>query len=199
MRKYPIGKDTHHPLYQNYYAMMRRCYKKSHPDYKHWGAKGIIVCFHWKDNYINFFDWAINNGWKEKYSLDRIDPTKNYTPENCKWVTKSDQSRSTKKAILGKSNEIPVSVLKKQGLSNKEISNKLEITEVLVRCIITRLKIGKIYLKPEETKKLDIEIEKLKKLGKNQKEISQLLNIPLYTVKDASKRCKKRLLKEKRL
>jgi len=196
MRRYPIGKDATHPLYQNYYAMMRRCYKKSHPDYKNWGAKGIIVCSDWNNNYINFFNWAIQNGWKENYSLDRIDPTKNYTQENCRWVTKSDQARSTKKAILGRASEIPVFMLKKQGLSNKKIASKLNITEGLVRCIITRLKIGKIYLRPEETYKFDIEIKKLKKLGKKQKEISKLLNIPVYTVKDFSKRCKKRLLKE---
>ena len=77
--------------------MKERCYNPKHDSYRHYGAKGIKVCDKWKDSFASFYWWSINNGYedvdgefKDMFSIDRIDSSKDYCPENCRWVTISE-------------------------------------------------------------------------------------------------------------
>lgn len=83
-------------LYTIWHSMYCRCYYKSTNQYKNYGGKGIKVCEEWKSSqgFLNFYNWAINNGYEEKLTLDRIDSNKNYCPENCRWVTSKSQSNN---------------------------------------------------------------------------------------------------------
>lgn len=58
-------------------------YKQSHLYFK----KGIRVCDEWLINFDVFFDWCKNNGYKKGLQLDRIDNSKGYYPENCRFTT----------------------------------------------------------------------------------------------------------------
>ena len=49
--------------------------------------RGIVVCEEWKNNWFSFREWAINNGYREDLQIDRIDNSKGYFPENCRFVT----------------------------------------------------------------------------------------------------------------
>ncbi len=51
--------------------------------YKYDGARGKYVYNEWKDNFENFYVWAMANGYAKELALNLIDKTKNYTPENC--------------------------------------------------------------------------------------------------------------------
>jgi hypothetical protein len=79
-------------LYSIYKHMKRRCYEKTNISYKNYGKRGIRVCKEWKDNYETFRDWALKNGYSDDLSIDRIDGNKNYSPDNCKWSTRKEQS-----------------------------------------------------------------------------------------------------------
>lgn len=81
-------------LYHIYYGMKARCYNKNNPKYNIYGGKGIKICNEWLYDYDIFKKWAINNGYKEnkKLSIDRIDSNKNYCPNNCQWITISENS-----------------------------------------------------------------------------------------------------------
>jgi hypothetical protein len=81
-------------LYRIYQGMKTRCYKESHPAYRYYGAKGVKVCKTWKNNFQSFYNWAINNGYKENLSIDRINPCGNYTPSNCRWATSKQQANN---------------------------------------------------------------------------------------------------------
>ena len=71
--------------------MNRRC--KSEKNYT---DKNIQVCNQWK-NYIDFRNWAINNGYKDNLSIDRINNDGNYEPDNCRWADMSTQASNTRK------------------------------------------------------------------------------------------------------
>lgn len=85
-----------------WYGMRARCYNKNSTQYYLWGGKGIKMCKEWEDikqGFKNFYNWAINNGYKENLSIDRIDGNKDYEPSNCRWVTAKEQARNTNRVI----------------------------------------------------------------------------------------------------
>ena len=89
-----------------YNGMRLRCYNENNVNYKYYGGKGVTICDEWLLSFENFFDWAINNGYNENLTIDRIDSEKEYSPYNCKWSTKKEQaynrSMSVKLTLKGR-------------------------------------------------------------------------------------------------
>ena len=75
-----------------YNGMRLRCYNEDNVNYKYYGGKGVTICDEWLLSFENFFDWAINNGYNENLTIDRINSEKEYSPDNCKWSTKKEQA-----------------------------------------------------------------------------------------------------------
>lgn len=103
---YKHGKvDTR--LYRIWGKMKNRCYCKKIKAYKNYGGRGIIVCDEWKNDFKAFYDWAMNNGYADDLTLDRIDTNKNYEPSNCRWAdweTQQNNRRNNRRfEIDGKS------------------------------------------------------------------------------------------------
>lgn len=84
-------------LYRTWLDMKTRCYNNKATSFLYYGAKGIQVCDEWKNNYLAFKQWALANGYKDNLTIDRIDSTGNYEPNNCRWITASENSRRIKK------------------------------------------------------------------------------------------------------
>lgn len=87
---YKVGFAMHKKLYWIYYSMLARCYNVKCKRYKDYGARGIKVCQQWKNDNKTFFHWAIQNGYKEGLTLDRIDNNRDYSPDNCSWVSNKE-------------------------------------------------------------------------------------------------------------
>ena len=82
-------KDTR--LYSIWSNMKTRCYNPNADNYKWYGAKGISVCEEWRNNFKNFYDWSMSNGYNDGLEIDRINPDLGYCPENCRWITHHQQ------------------------------------------------------------------------------------------------------------
>lgn len=90
---------TNSRLYNVWQGMKQRCYYIKHDHYKTYGGIGIEVCEEWKNDFNAFYEWAMNNGYDEnakfqECTIDRIDPFKNYSPSNCRWVSQIEQSKN---------------------------------------------------------------------------------------------------------
>lgn len=93
-------------IHKTWSDMMTRCYNPKRKFYYLYGGRGITVCPEWigsnTKGFANFYDWSINNGYKEevlnngrnKLTLDRIDCDKGYSPENCRWITNEEQQNN---------------------------------------------------------------------------------------------------------
>lgn len=91
-RKVHGGRRTH--LYYIWSTMKARCFKPTLKTYKYYGAKGISVCNEWLDFSV-FQSWAMLNGYQDGLSIDRINSDGNYCPENCRWITRSENARKS--------------------------------------------------------------------------------------------------------
>lgn len=83
-------------LYHIYYAMKNRCYNKDNNRYQYYGERGIVVCDEWLNDFQTFYNWAINNNYRDDLTIDRIDINGNYEPTNCRWVDIATQNRNTR-------------------------------------------------------------------------------------------------------
>ena len=79
-------------LYHIYHGILQRCYNKNNPSYIKYGAIGIDVCEEWRKSYDNFKKWADSNGYSDGLTIDRIDSGIGYYPDNCRWITLSENS-----------------------------------------------------------------------------------------------------------
>lgn len=90
-------------LYKCWSDMKSRCYNQNNKEYKNYGLRGISVCDEWIHSYEHFEQWALNSGYKENLTIDRVDVNDNYKPSNCRWVTPTEQTynkRNTRKIFL---------------------------------------------------------------------------------------------------
>lgn len=78
-------------LYKVWYGIKARCLNPKNKTFSYYGGRGITICQEWLRDFGTFYDWAINNGYKEGLSIDRIDVNGNYEPSNCRWITMKEQ------------------------------------------------------------------------------------------------------------
>jgi len=95
---------TGHPLLGIWHAIKYRCYNPKDPSYKHYGARGVIMCDEWKDNFVTFYTWCIANGWRKGVDLDKDIKAKElgveallYSPERCQFVTRKTNTRNSRR------------------------------------------------------------------------------------------------------
>jgi len=100
-------------LYRIWAQMKRRCDLPTVKAHYRYGGRGIKVCREWSENFVAFEQWALNNGYDSKLTLDRRDNDGNYEPDNCRWVTRKVQAnnRRTNKNVQYKGERYTIAEL----------------------------------------------------------------------------------------
>ena len=91
--------DRHSRLSCIFRGMKNRCYNPHHRYYAYYGGRGIKICDEWftphsQEGFRAFKAWALKNGYQEGLTIDLIDNDKDYSPDNCRWVTMLVQSNN---------------------------------------------------------------------------------------------------------
>lgn len=157
--------------------LSRTKYKSKKEKDCYWG-RGIKVCEEWSNDFLSFYNWAMENGYNDNLTIDRIDVNGNYCPENCRWITKKEQAnnRRTNKNLTING-------------ETKTISQWSEYFNMSYNAVLVRLKKGKtndVFAKPVK-KKFIIEY---KKEFFSLKEICILLKKPYKSIHRSYKKGK---------
>ena len=81
-------------LYRIWAHMKERCYNLNYKHFSDYGGRGITVCDEWKNDFAEFYNWAMSNGYSDDLTIDRINNDGNYEPSNCRWVDMNTQENN---------------------------------------------------------------------------------------------------------
>lgn len=93
-------------LYNIWSCMRQRCNNPNNTAAPWYHDKGIRLCEEWEKDFAAFQSWAISNGYRDDLTIDRVDPDGNYCPENCRWISRSENSRRANKGKSKKGGNI---------------------------------------------------------------------------------------------
>lgn len=81
-------------IYKIWSGIKARCLNPNDKYYINYGKRGITIFKDWELSFESFYNWAINNGYEDNLTIDRIDNNKGYFPDNCRWTDYKTQENN---------------------------------------------------------------------------------------------------------
>lgn len=128
-------------LFTRWRLTINKCHSKGKSAYK---EKHIKVCDEWRgeDGFLNFASWAVSHGFSPDLVIDRIDTFGDYSPENCRWVTKKENNRNRRDTVFIQTNDGEIPLVE---FCEKKYGDKIPSHTSRYRMIYQRIKSGKPY------------------------------------------------------
>lgn len=118
---------SYDPIHYIWDTMKSRCYNSKNLSYPRYGGRGIKVCDRWLNSFENFYE---DMGDPPKgMSIERIDNSGDYSPENCRWATAAEQARnrrSNRLVTLGKKTMLLIEWQEQLGVSRSTYYSRLK-------------------------------------------------------------------------
>ncbi len=128
-----------------YYDIIKRCYNTASVSYSRYGGRGIRMCAEWLNDRQAFFDWCKANGHRPGLQIDRIDNDGDYSPENCRFVTRSENQHNTSQTKL---TEEIVNQIRANNISRKYTQQQLAKQLGISQALISQIVKNKAWKKP---------------------------------------------------
>ena len=126
----------HRRLRNIFKSMQNRCFNPNSRDFYWYGRKGIGIYQEWLDNPKSFEDWALNNGYANNLTIDRIDADKDYCPDNCRWISLPENVR--------RAGLVSWITIEEITLTGRQWSEKLQLGVNTINTLIRKYGINKV-------------------------------------------------------
>jgi hypothetical protein len=129
---------THDPLFSVWQGIKTRCCNNNNKDFDRYIGRGIKVCDEWKNNFVAFYDWAMQNGYEKSLQIDRKENNLGYSPNNCRFVTPAVNIRNSTVAKLTETNVRKIKIILRDfpDIKYKDISEEFNVTVGTIYAII---------------------------------------------------------------
>lgn len=130
------GHGAEKRLYIIWGNMKARCNRSTNPRFKDYGGRGISICYEWDNDFAMFYRWAMSNGYDDRLTIERIDNDRGYSPGNCKWIPREEQSRNRRKTKLNERKAEAIRNLKATGMKSSAVAKIFSIDRHHVNAIV---------------------------------------------------------------
>jgi len=122
--------------YEIWASMKQRCLNNNDAAYKNYGGRGITICQEWIDSFETFY---LDMGDRPKgRSIDRKNNNGPYCKENCRWGTRSEQTRNSRRSTVTPLKVKLIRYFNKRGCNTRELASLCSISYTHTRRIITK-------------------------------------------------------------
>ncbi len=149
--------------YKSWSGMIDRCTRPLHPAYDRYGGRGIVVCDRWRESYLSFLE-DMGRKPAPNMSLDRIDNSKGYSPDNCRWATPTEQGCNTRKTVWLDTPDgrmYLAQAAKFYGLSRYGLARRLKEGWSVERAVLTKDRCNTVWLDTPAGRITAVEASKL--------------------------------------
>ena len=127
------GKQT--ALHAVWDSMIARCYRASSQSYPHYGGRGITVCSEWM-RFEGFMQWDRFGDWKKGVQLDRIDNSKGYSPDNCRWATPAQNCQNKRSTVLSADLVRLIRIYHGSGVPQRWIAKMMNVSPACINVVV---------------------------------------------------------------